>query len=90
MHLNSSVLDNRHLVACDLGYKVNDPCQEVANTGYQNEDANNESNDVLRLEVANDSVDTADECAEENLQQDLSDLGQSPVLSGQSGFCHDK
>ena len=49
---------------------------------------NNKGNNVLGLEVLNDSVDTANDCAKEDLNKDLSDLGERLVSLGKRSRCH--
>ena len=47
----------------NLGNKVNYPSDEVSDTGEGNKNTNNKGNNILGLEVLNESVDTANDCA---------------------------
>ena len=72
-----SVGKNSDLVLGDLGDQVNEPDNEVADTGAETEDPGDKGHDVLGLEVTDDAVNAADEGTEEKLKQDLGDLRQS-------------
>lgn len=72
----------------NLGNKVNYPSDEVSDTGEGNEKTNYEGNNVLGFEVSNDSLDTANDCAKEKLDKDLSDLGELFVSLGERCRCH--
>ena len=78
-----SVGEESDLVLRDFGYDVADPCDRVSDTGRQSEDAGDQGNDVLRLKITADAVDAADDVTEEDLKQDLGDLGQFFVF-----LCH--
>ena len=47
----------------NFGNKVNNPCDSVTDTGYKNENTNNESNNVLGFKESYDTVDAANKCA---------------------------
>ena len=74
------VSQNADLVLSDLGDQVDQPNNKVTEAGQQTNQAYDQSDDVLGLGVADDAINTADDVAQEQLQQDLSDLGQIFVL----------
>ena len=81
---------NRDAVAEDLGDQVDDPCNTVSDTGNQAENANDQGNNVLRLKETNDTINTADQTAKENLQDNLKQLRKCFVGGGdRATFCHD-
>ena len=74
------VSQNADLVLSDLGDQVDQPNNKVTEAGQQTNQAYDQSDDVLGLGVADDAINTADDVAQEQLQQDFSDLGQIFVL----------
>ena len=64
------------------GNNVDYPDNNVSDTGEGNKKANYKGNDVLGLEVLNDSVHTANDSAKEDLDKDLGDLGEAFVGFG--------
>ena len=75
------------LVVKDLGNKVHNPSY-YADTGNEGDDACYEGNGVLRLNVSEDSVNASYNRAEEDLNKDLSDLGEILVSLSKSCRCH--
>ena len=68
------------LVLGDLGDQVDQPDDKVAEAGEQANQTHDQGNNVLGLGEADDAVNAADDVAQEQLQQDLDDLGQSLIL----------
>ena len=68
------VCKNGNLVLCDLCYEVDDPSSKVTYTGNEANNTNYESNDVLCLCVTDNTVDTSDKTAKEDLKKNLSYL----------------
>ena len=71
----------------DHGDQVDQPDNEVAEAGHQTNQTNDQSDDVLALGKADDAVNTTDNVTQENLDQDLNDLGQLVVHLG-NGLVH--
>ena len=65
----------------DLGYKVSNPKYKI-NGGNKSEKTCNEGRGVLGLGVANYSVDTANDPAEEYDKENLRDLGKALECRG--------
>ena len=76
MQLSSQDSDS---VLSDLSDQVNNPSDEVAYTGEGAQQTDNQGDDVLGFEETDDAVDTTDDTAQNQLQQDLNDLGQALV-----------
>ena len=74
------VSKNGDLVVEDLGNKVNDPESKAKTNKVK--DTNNEGNYVLCFKELKDSVNTGNECAKEDLDNDLNDLGECLVALG--------
>jgi hypothetical protein len=70
------------LVLGDRGNKVDEPDDEVADTGKKTYKTYNEGKSVLGFGELNNSVDTAYNVTEEELDKYLSDLGEVIVRSG--------
>jgi hypothetical protein len=75
------VSQNSDLFLGDHGYQVNDPENEAEEEEAQ--DTNNEGNDVLGLDVAENTINCSDQTTQENLENDLNDLRQFVIHSGE-------
>ena len=73
----------------DKGNEVHDPSDKVTYTGEGSKNSDHESNDVLGLEVTDDTVDAANDCAADNLNDDSQDERKLIVGLGKGViFCH--
>ena len=80
---------NRDAIAADLSDQVNNPEEEAQTEETKN--ANDQSYDVLGLNKANDAINTTDQRTQEDLEDDLDQLRESLVRTGErTAFCHDK
>ena len=80
------VCQNANAIVGNLGNQVKDPENEI-DWRDESKNTNNKGNDILCFKIAQDSVNTADDCAKEDLQKDLCDLRQSLIGTGNSLFC---
>ena len=78
---------NRDLVAGDLGNEVDNP-ENKADGRNDGQNTNDQGGGVLGLGVADDSVNAANDCAQNELQKDLYDLGQILIGLGKAIVCH--
>ena len=67
---------NSDSVLQDLGNQVHDPQNTEQTAGDQADDADDQGGHVLGLQETQNTVQTADDGACKNLDQDLDDLGQ--------------
>jgi hypothetical protein len=80
---------NRDTIAANFSDQVDNPEKEAQTAEAEN--ANDQSYDVLGLNKANDAINTTDQRAQEDLENDFDQLGQSLVRTGErTAFCHDK
>ena len=80
---------NRDTIAANFSDQVNNPEKEAQTAEAEN--ANDQSYDVLGLKEANDTIKTTDQRTQEDLEDDLDQLRQSLVRTGErTAFCHDK
>ena len=77
---------NGDTVAEDLGEQVDDPEQEAKTEEAKN--ANDQGNDVSGFQETQDAINTADQRAQENLQNDLNDLRKRFVCAGERIVSH--
>ena len=79
-NLPKSVGEEGNLVRIDFGKDINNP--ENKTKTYEVKDTYHEGNDILSLEVTNDSVNAGYDYADEDKDENLSDLGKA--LKGSS------
>ena len=84
-----SVGQNADLVAGDFGNQIKYP-EDKTNGRDDCQNANDKSGGILGFGVTDDSVNTADDSTQKDLQNDLNDLGQLFIGRGQSLVCHGK
>ena len=74
MYINgSNALKNEYFVHDTPGKKAGNE----ANTGDEANNTYNEGSNILGFKEADDSVNAANDCAQENLNNDLNDLGKA-------------
>ena len=82
------VNEDSELVVKNNGNKVNYLENEVSDTGEERNKTDNKGNGVLGLGVLDDSVNTANDVAKENLKNNSCDFGEVVILLGNRRGCH--
>jgi hypothetical protein len=85
--LGKLVSQNRNSVAGDLGDEIENP-EDKADGRNDGQNADDQGSGVIGLGVADDSVNAANDCAQDELQKDLYDLGQILIGLGKAIVCH--
>ena len=80
----ASVSKNRDLLVGDHGYQVNDPEDEAEEEEAQN--THNKGDNILGLDIAENTVDSCDQATQKDLENDLNDLRQFVIHSGEGRF----
>ncbi len=84
-----SVSKNGDTVAENFGDQVNDPSDQVTDTGAKNKNTNNECYEILGLNKTDDTVYAADDGTEQELKDDLKDLRERFICAGdRTTICH--